>query len=329
MTAIYVSDPIHPQVLDELSALGEVHLGHGPQAIAYSDISERIDAVMLRTETFTADKIAASPRLKIIARHGVGSDNVDIPAATRHGVWVTVTPGQNSQSVAEHVFALILGLARHIPSAADATRTGHWAARDGLVGGELHGKTLGLIGLGSIGSRVVPIAAGFGMTVIVTDPFLTAGQVAAAGARKVERDELLAAADVLSLHVPLTPQTRHTIDGDTIARLKPGALLVNTARGGLIDETALVAALQSGHLGGAALDVIEAESVDMKDPLPHNRMPLADLPNLIVTPHIAGQTVDSLRHVGTAALTCIRQALAGDTPAHALNNPDRAAESTR
>jgi D-3-phosphoglycerate dehydrogenase / 2-oxoglutarate reductase len=137
---------------------------------------------------------------------------------------------------------------------------------------------------------------------------------------------MLATADVISLHLPLTPETRHTIDADTIARLKPGCLLVNTARGGLIDETALVTALKSGHLGGAALDVIEAESVDMKNPLPHNRMPLTELENPIVTPHVAGQTVDSLRHVGTAAPTCIRQALAGDTPNHALNDPTRAAE---
>jgi D-3-phosphoglycerate dehydrogenase len=329
MTTIYVSDPIHQQVLDDLVTLGEIHLGYGPQAIAYREVCDRVDAVMLRTETFTAEKIAASPRLKVIARHGVGSDNVDIPAATEHGVWVTVTPGQNSQSVAEHVFALILGLARHIPAAAAATVNGQWAAaRDALVGGELHGKTLGLIGLGSIGSRVVPMAAGFGMTVLVTDPYITPEQAAAAGARKVDREELLATADVISLHVPLTSDTRHTINADAIARLKPGCLLVNTARGGLIDETALVQALQSGHLGGAALDVIEAESVDMKDPLPHNRIPLGDLPTLIVTPHVAGQTDDSLRNVGAAALTCIRQALAGRTPNHALNNPVRTAETT-
>jgi D-3-phosphoglycerate dehydrogenase len=320
MTAIYVSDPIHPQVLDELAALGEIHLGYGPQAIAYTDISDRVDAVMLRTETFTADKIAASPRLRIIARHGVGSDNVDIPAATEHGVWVTVTPGQNSQAVAEHVFALALALSRKVVAAATATRAGSWSdVKAGLVGSELNGKTLGLYGLGSIGTRVARIADGFGMTVIVTDPYLSDAQVAQSGGRKVDLDELLTTADIISLHIPLTPATRHTINADAINKMRPGTLLINTARGGLIDERALIAALHSRHLGGAALDVLDAENTDMKNPLPHNQLPLDEVDTLIVTPHVAGQTDESLRNVGDAALTCIRQALAGDRPDHALN----------
>ena len=320
MTAIYVSDPIHPDVLTGLAETGAVYLGYGPEAVRYNDIRGDIDAVMLRTETFTAEMITGSPNLKIIARHGVGSDNVDIPAATDHGVWVTVTPGQNSQAVAEHVFALALALSRKVVTAATATRGGAWSnVKAGLVGSELSGKTLGLYGLGSIGTRVAAIATGFGMDVIVTDPYLSAEQITQAGGRQVELDELLTTSDVISLHIPLTPATRHTINADAIARMRPGTLLINTARGGLIDEQALIDALRSGHLGGAALDVLDAENVDMKDPLPHNRLPLDEIENVIVTPHVAGQTNESLRNVGAAALICIQQALAGDTPNHALN----------
>ena len=238
MTAIYVSDPIHPEVLADLAETGSVYLGCGPQAVRYNDIRHDIDAVMLRTETFTAEMITGSPQLKIITRHGVGSDNVDIAAATDHGVWVTVTPGQNSQAVAEHVFALALALSRKVVAAATATRAGSWSdAKAGLVGSELHGKTLGLYGPGAIGTRVAAIANGFGMNVIVTDPYLTTDQVTAAGGRKVDLDELLSTANVISLHIPLTPATRHTINADAINTMRPGTLLINTARGGLITNT--------------------------------------------------------------------------------------------
>jgi D-3-phosphoglycerate dehydrogenase/(S)-sulfolactate dehydrogenase len=320
MTVTYVSDPVHADVLAELRQLGEVHLGYGPTAVAYQQVSDVVEAVMLRSETFDRDKIARSPRLRIIARHGVGSDNVDVDAATDAGVWVTITPGRNARAVAEHVFALALALGRKIPVAAGRTRDGFWSQNKAeLTGFELHGRTLGLLGLGSIGSIVLQIARGFGMQVLVTDPVLDHAQVAALGARKVEFDELLAGSDVLSLHVPLVASTRHIIDGPALTRLRPGAVLINTSRGGLVDEQAMVAALRSGRLRGAGLDVLEAESVDMKNPLPHNILPISELDNLIVTPHVAGQTEESLREVGRAATVCIRQALAGAVPDHHLN----------
>ena len=320
MTTVYVSDPVHDDVLTELREIGEVHLGYGPTAVAYPQVQHTVEAVMLRGEVFDREKIATSPRLKIIARHGVGFDNVDLDAATDAGVWVTTTPGRNSRAVAEHVFALALALARRIPTAAGRTRAGRWSeGKAALTGFELHGRTLGLLGLGSIGSLVLQIARGFGMQVLVTDPVLDGAQVAALGARKVELDDLLAGSDVLSLHLPLTGTTRHIVDAAALARLRPGALLINTSRGGLVDEAALVRALRSGRLRGAALDVLEAEAVDMKNPLPHTTVPIADLDNLIVTPHVAGQTEESLREVGRAALACIRQALAGAVPDHHLN----------
>jgi D-3-phosphoglycerate dehydrogenase len=320
MTVTYVSDPVHPDVLAELRQLGEVHLGYGPTAVAYQQVRDVVEAVMLRSETFDRDKIAQSPRLRIIARHGVGSDNVDVDAATNAGVWVTITPGRNARAVAEHVFALALALGRKIPVAAGRTRDGFWSQNKAeLTGFELHGRALGLLGLGSIGSIVLQIARGFGMQVLVTDPVLEHAQVAALGASKVEFNELLAGSDVLSLHVPLVASTRHIIDGPALARLRPGAVLINTSRGGLVDEQAMVAALRSGRLRGAGLDVLEAESVDMKNPLPHNILPISELDNLIVTPHVAGQTEESLREVGRAATACIRQALAGAVPDHHLN----------
>lgn len=320
MAVTYVSDPVHDDVLAELRELGEVHLGYGTAAIGYGQVQHVVEAVLLRSETFDHQKIAGSPRLKIIARHGVGSDNVDLDAATAAGVWVTTTPGRNSRAVAEHVFALALALGRKILVAARRPRDGIWSQDKGtLTGFELHGRTLGLLGLGSIGSFVLPIAHGFGMRVLVTDPVLDGGQVAALGARKVELDELLACSDVLSLHAPLTASTAHIIDAAALERLRPGAVLINTSRGGLVDEQAMVAALRSGRLRGAAVDVLEAESVDMKNPLPHNRLPIAELDNLIVTPHVGGQTEESLREVGRAAVACIRQALAGAVPDHHLN----------
>jgi D-3-phosphoglycerate dehydrogenase len=306
MTTIYVSDPVHDDVLTELGELGEIHLGYGPAAVTYQQVQHTVDAVLLRGEVFDREKITNSPQLKIIARHGVGHDNVDLDAASDADVWVTTTPGRNSRAVAEHVFALALALARKIPTAAGRTRTGSWSeSKAELTGFELHGRTLGLLGLGSIGSLVLQIARGFGMRVLVTDPVLDSAQVAALGARKVELDDLLAGSDVLSLHVPLTDSTRHIVDAAALAALRPGAVLVDT--------------LRSGHLAGAALDVLEAEAVDMKNPLPHNAVPIDALDNLIVTPHVAGQTEESLREVGRAALACIRQALAGDVPDNHLN----------
>ena len=320
MTVTYVSDPLHDDALAELRELGEVYLGYGPTAVAYEQVQDLVDAVLLRSETFDRDKIVESPRLKIIARHGVGWDNVDLDAAGDVGVWVTITPGRNSGAVAEHVFALALALGRNIPTASGRTRDGFWSQNKAeLTGFELHGRTLGLLGFGSTGSLVLPIARGFGMPVLVTDPALDGARAEALGARKVGFDELLAGSDVLSLHIPLVASTRHIVDEAALARLHPGAILVNTSRGGLVDEQALVAALRSGRLSGAALDVLEAESVDMKTPLPYNRVPISELDNLIVTPHVAGQTDESLREVGRAAIACIRQALAGGVPDNPVN----------
>jgi D-3-phosphoglycerate dehydrogenase len=321
MPTFYVSDEIHPDVLAELNDLGMVHQGYGPDAVRYEDVRTDVDAVLLRAERFDREKIEASPRLRIIARHGVGTDNVDIEAATDAGVWVTTTPGSNSRAVAEHVFALLLSLARKVPFGAVQTMAGQWAAAKPQMNGfELHGRTLGLLGFGNIARMVATIAQGFSMQVLVHDPFVQESAITAAGAVPATVDEVIAGADVLSLHMPLTDQTARIIGMDALARMKPGSVLINTSRGGLVDEPALAQALQDGHLGGAALDVLEGESVDMKDPIAYSKIQIAEVPNLIVTPHVAGQSKEAFLAAGTGALQAIQQALAGQCPEHAVNN---------
>lgn len=317
MTLIFVSSPVHSDVLSSAAELGTVALGYGPDAVAYDVIKAKADAVLLRSGFFTDDMMAGSSNLRIVARHGVGTDTVDIPAATRRGIWVTNTPGGNSRAVAEHVFALILSLARKLPVASAQTQGGIWGERRAELNGiELAGRTLGLVGQGSIGSVVAEIGRALGMTVLVTDPGLdqTLPHVVPLG-------RLLAEADVVSLHLPLLPATRGIIDAAAITRMKQGAIVINTGRGGLVDEDALARALASGRLGGAGLDVLDAENIDMVTPLPHNRLPIADLPNLIVTPHVAGQTDEALRQVGLTALADIAAVLRGECRRFCVNQP--------
>lgn len=322
MTEIYVSDPIHPDVLAEIQSAATVHLGFGPDKVDYLDVSATIDAVILRAENFPRDIIQASPQLKIIARHGVGTNNVDINTATEQGVWVTTTPGANSNAVAEHVFALLLAGARRVPLAVDRVRSGNWSeGKADLIGFELSGRTMGIIGLGAIGRRVAAIAQGFGMTVLACDPVATEADAAAAGAGLVTLDELITKADAISIHVPLLPSTHHMIGAPELARMKKSAFIVNTSRGGLVDEGALVEALTKGLIAGAAFDVLESESIDMKDPLSHTPFPHTTTPGLVLTPHIAGQSEEAFLEAGTVAWAETKLVLDGQHPTHAVNDP--------
>lgn len=318
MPLIYVTSPIHPDVLQALSSAGEVRLGYGPNAVSYTDIQQQVDAVFLRGGHISAQMIAASPRLRIVARHGSGYDNVDHKAAAERGVWVTNTPGANRRSVVEHVFALLLGVSRKLQLATDQTRHSVWAAdRLSLTGIELEGRTLGLIGFGDIGQHVAPVAEAFGMNVLATDPAYDASF----DARLVDLDTLLAKADVVSLHVPLQSSTRNLIGRPEIEKMKAGAILINTSRGGVMDEAAVAGALRSGKLGGAGIDVLAAENADMINPFSCNTFPVSDLPNLLVTPHVAGQTNESLLRVGMSAVDAIRTVLGGKPPLHPVNEP--------
>jgi D-3-phosphoglycerate dehydrogenase / 2-oxoglutarate reductase len=321
MATIYVSEAIHPDVLKDIKASATLLVGFGPDAVVYEDIANQVDAVMLRSEKFPASRINMSSRLKIIARHGVGVDTVDVNTATQNGILVTYCPGGNSNAVAEHVFALLLCLVRKVGAGHENLVGGTWPrAKQHLVGEELFGGTLGIVGFGEIGKNVCRIAKGFGMNLLVSDPFIKSADIEACGARHVVLAELLAHSKFVSLHAPLVEATKHLINRQTIAQLKPGAFLVNTARSGLVDEDALAEALIEGHIGGAALDVIYAEQ-EISEPVRFGGRVVADIPNLLVTPHIAGQTTQSLKNVGTTAWTDIQATLSGGVPHHPFNTP--------
>jgi D-3-phosphoglycerate dehydrogenase len=318
MPLIYVTSPVHKDVLTQLATVGEVRLGYGPNAVSYEEVQKQVDAVFLRGGHISAEMIAGSPKLRIVARHGAGYDNVDFKAAAEYSVWVTNTPGANRRSVVEHVFALLLSLGRKLQMASEQTRNSVWAEdRLSLTGIELEGRTIGLIGFGDIGQHVAPVAEAFGMKVLATDPAYDSSF----DKRLVSLDTLLANSDVVSLHVPLLPGTRQLIGGAELEKMKDGAILINTSRGGVMDEAAVAAALQSGKLGGAGVDVLDAENIDMIHPFKHNTFPVSDLPNLIVTPHVAGQTNESLLRVGMSAVNAIAAVLRGEAPQHPVNKP--------
>ncbi|ADU71836.1 hydroxyacid dehydrogenase [Pantoea sp. At-9b] len=255
------------------------------------------DAVISRTVELSAKAIAACPTLKIICKHGVGVTNIDVEAATQHGIPVLTTPATNAQSVAELTLALMLNCARRLPFFQQEVAAGRWT-RSG-DGEELQGKTLGLVGFGEIGRRVARVAQAIGMQVAFFDPALAADADVADARRCASLDELLPLADVLSLHCPVTPKTRQMINVSSLALLPKGAILINTARGELVDEVALATALQNGQLRAAALDTVAEE------PLAANH-PFRTLPNLMITPHIGGSTPQALDAVAqSAARQCL------------------------
>ena len=272
-----------------------------------------VDAILARVSRITADIVKTSPNLKIVSRHGVGYDNVDVDACTRLGIAVTISGDANSEAVSEYAFTNLLAVARKLTKANAEVKSGLWN-RDGIVGVEFHRKTLGIIGLGRIGSRLTKHAGGFDMDVLVFDPYADPGVVSELGAERVDLKNLLQRADFISLHTPLTDETRHLIGKPELDLMKPSAILVNTARGGLVDEEALYDALTHHTIAGAALDVFEQE------PLPGNH-PLTRLDNLICSPHVAGQTAESLVSMSVAAAQNILSVFRGDLP-DVLINPD-------
>lgn len=260
--------------------------GSDDDAVGRVLAAEPVDAVISRTVPLTARDMAACPTLRIVCKHGVGVSNIDVAAATQRGIPVCVTPGANAQSVCEMTLALMLAAARRIPWMDAELRAGHWPrVQDGL---ELHGRTLGLIGLGAVGQRVAAVAMALGMPVAGFDPSVTALPTALDGVHLLPSvDAVIDAADVLSLHVPLNPATRGLMNAARIARMRRGAILINTARGEVVDEAALIAALRDGHLRAAGLDTMSVE------PLPPGH-PLLSLPNVVLTPHVGGSTPAAL-----------------------------------
>lgn len=296
MPRVLISDRLEDAGVEILRQAGiEVDERPGLTGPALEAALREADGVIVRSGTrLTASLLEAAPRLRAVVRAGVGVDNIDVAAATRRGIVVMNTPSGNTVSTAEHTLALLLALARHIPAADASVKQGRWE-RSKWVGTQLAGKTLGIVGLGRIGREVARRAAAFDMKIIGFDPFLTAERAAQMGVEAMPTlDTLLERCDILTLHVPLTDETRHMIGPRHLARMKPGAWLINCARGGLVDEKALGEALASGHIGRAALDVFEVE------PPPPDH-PLLRVPNLLCTPHLGASTVEAQRCVAMEA----------------------------
>lgn len=282
------------------------------------EIIGQYDGLAIRSATKVTEKvIAAADNLKVIGRAGIGVDNVDIPNATAKGIIVMNTPFGNSITTAEHAISLLLSLARQIPAADASTRAGKWE-KSKFMGVEVTAKTLGIIGCGNIGAIVADRAQGLKMKVIAFDPFLTPERALDLGVEKVELDELLARADFISLHTPLTDATRGIISAENIAKMKDGARLINCARGGLVDEAALKDALESGKLAGAAMDVFEVE--------PATDNPLFGAPNLIATPHLGASTTEAQENVALQVAEQMSAYLMHGAISNALNFPSISAE---
>jgi len=276
------------------------------------------DGIVIRSATkLDADLIGRAERLKVIGRAGVGVDNVDVEAATRRGIVVANAPESTVISAAEHTIGLLLALSRHIPQAHAALKAGRWE-RSRYGGLELAGKTLGVLGFGRIGQQVARRALGLEMRVVGYDPFVSKERFRELGVERVETpDEVLGAADFLTLHLPLTPETRRSIDATAFAKMRDGARLVNAARGELLDEVALLDALRSGKIAAAALDVFDLEPYEG---------PLLELDNVIVTPHLAASTEEAQDRAGVIVAEQVAAALEGSLVTNAVNIPSIGAE---
>lgn len=303
-----------PALKDMLSAeVGEVvynPLGRPLEAEEVRQLIGEVDGYIAGLDRIDASVLAAAPRLRVIARYGSGVDRVDLAAATRCGVVVTNTPGANAVAVAELTIGLMLALARNLRAADAATRRGEWPRLSGVG---LRGKTVGLIGLGAVGQEVARRLAAFGCRVMAVDPKIGSVAAQACGAQLASLDELLAESDFISLHATATPETYHLVDAAFLQRVKPGAFLINTARGELVNEAALQAALERGHLRGAALDCFRQEP-------PGRDHPLLRLPQVLVTPHSGSHTDEAMNRMGWMALEDCLAVLRGQRPQFAINS---------
>ncbi|AYF02269.1 phosphoglycerate dehydrogenase [Paracoccus yeei] len=291
-------------------------LGKDKEKLA--EVIGQYDGLAIRSATkVTAKLLEAATNLKVIGRAGIGVDNVEIPAASKKGVIVMNTPFGNSVTTAEHAIALMFAVARQLPEASVSTHEGKWE-KNRFMGVEVFNKTLGIIGAGNIGSIVIDRALGLKMKVLAYDPFLSEERAKELGVKKVELDELLAKADFITLHVPLTEKTRNILSRENLAKTKKGVRIVNAARGGLIDEEALAELLKSGHVAGAALDVFATE--------PATESPLFGLPNVVVTPHLGASTTEAQENVALQVAEQMSDYLLTGAVQNALNMPSVTAE---
>lgn len=304
------------QILEQAKRLADIsweqQVGKSPEELA--KIVGGVDALIVRSATkVTAEVIEAADRLRVIGRAGIGVDNIDVPAATKKGVVVMNVPGGNTITTAEHAISMMAALTRHIPQATASMKAGKWE-KNRFTGSEMYNKTLGIVGIGNIGSLVADRAQGLHMKVIAYDPFLSEERAQQLGVELVDLDTLCARADYISIHTPKSPETKHLINADVIAKMKPTARLINCARGGIVDEQALADALREGRLAGAALDVYE------KEPPPPEH-PLLQLDNVIFTPHLGAATSEAQLNVAVGIAEQIVHFLLTGEARNALNFP--------
>ncbi|MCD5346779.1 phosphoglycerate dehydrogenase [Agromyces sp. H3Y2-19a] len=308
---VLIAEELSPATVDALGPDFEIRKVDGTDRPALLSALADAAAVLIRSATkVDAEAIAAAPNLRVVARAGVGLDNVDVKAATTAGVMVVNAPTSNIISAAELTIGHILSLARHIPAGHASLSAGEWK-RSAYTGTELYEKTVGIIGLGRIGALITARLQAFGVEVIAYDPFITSARAQQLGVQTVSLDELLERSDFVTIHMPRTPETVGMIGAEQLAKMKNTAYIVNVARGGLIDEQALHDALVSGEIAGAALDVFVQE--------PPKESPLIGLPNLIATPHLGGSTDDAQEKAGVSVAKSVRLALAGELVPDAVN----------
>ena len=311
LPVVLIADKLAQSTVAALGDQVEVRWVDGPDREKLLAAVPEADALLVRSATTVdAEVLAAAPKLKIVARAGVGLDNVDVDAATERGVLVVNAPTSNIHSAAEHALALLLAAARQIP-AADATLREHAWKRSSFSGTEIFGKTVGVVGLGRIGQLVAARIAAFGTHVIAYDPYVSPARAAQLGIELLSLDDLLARADFISVHLPKTPETAGLIDKEALAKTKPGVIIVNAARGGLVNEAALADAVSSGHVRAAGIDVFSKE--------PCTDSPLFELPQVVVTPHLGASTEEAQDRAGTDVAESVRLALAGEFVPDAVN----------
>ena len=313
MFRILVTEPLAEEGMQLLCQQAEVDVKPSLAPTALAAVIAPYEGLVVRSKTLvTEEVIAAAPRLVVIGRAGTGVDNIDLEAATRRGIVVVNAPYGNTVSVAEHTLAMLLALVRHIPRADSALHQGHWD-KPSYEGVQVRGKVLGLVGLGRIGTAVARRALGLEMKVVGYDPFVTPERAAQMGVQWVSWEELLRNADFVSLHLPESEQTHSLISSRELAMIKPSAYLINCARGSLVDEQALLQALQEGRLAGAALDVFAQE--------PPLDSPLLHCDNVILTPHVAGSTAEAQRDTAVEVAQQVLEVLAGHIPRYPVNAP--------
>ncbi|MBL0387656.1 phosphoglycerate dehydrogenase [Tumebacillus sp. ITR2] len=320
---VLVSDPISEQGLQALidSPLVELDLKTDLTPAELREIIGEYDALLVRSQTkVTPEILEAGKKLRAIGRAGVGVDNIDVPAATRHGVVVINAPDGNTISTCEHTFAMMMAMARKIPQAHMKLKNGTWD-RKSFVGVELNGKTLGVLGFGRIGSEVAKRAKAFGMNVLAYDPFLTRERAESLGVRMSTVDEIVEGSDFITVHTPLTKDTKHLLSRDQFARMRDGVRILNCARGGIIDEKALAEALENGKVAAAALDVFEEEP-------PHGN-PLIDMHNVVVTPHLGASTEEAQINVAIDVAKELLNILQGLPFRNAVNLPSLSNDTLR